>query len=606
MKKSIADFPELVEQFHYELNGTIQPQDISYGSKKKIWWQCPSNPKHVYDMPPNSRTGNARAGCPYCSGKRTLPEESLEVTHDTIAKEWDRNKNIKLSPSQVSYGSGKKVWWLCSKNHSYQARISDRTLHNSGCPYCAGKIATSETSLSTLYPEVAVNWHPTKNGDLTPDKVTSRSSKKVWFTCPKSQLHDYQAKIADTTDEKKVGCPYCSGVQVAPDTSLEFKFPYISKEWHPSKNGKLTPDKVTSGSNKKIWWLCEKGHEYSMPPHERTYFNRGCNQCSKFGSSQETRIYCELRHFFPDTKFRHKISGFEIDMFIPSISVGVEYDGAFYHQDRVESDLSKNTAMNGSDIQLVRVRESPLPKILDWDVVTPQRELTKKDLDNLFSFFGRINPKLKQLVADYHSKEEFINDEEYSIYMSYFPSPFPENSLAETHPHVAIQWDSQKNSPLTPYNFTHGSKHKVFWICDKGHSHKTTIGSKVSHFGSESKGCAYCSGRRTTQKKSLAKMYPELAQEWHPYKNDPLTPENVSTGSNRVVWWQCPVHPEIEWKGRIQTRVRGYERCQKCAPSQRNSIDPNKVRELLKLGLSQKAVAKEMGISTASVARLSK
>ena len=59
MKKFIADFPELVEQFHYELNGTIQPQDISYGSKKKIWWQCPSNPKHVYDMPPNIRTVTA-------------------------------------------------------------------------------------------------------------------------------------------------------------------------------------------------------------------------------------------------------------------------------------------------------------------------------------------------------------------------------------------------------------------------------------------------------------------------------------------------------------------------------------------------------------------
>ena len=604
MKRSIANFPELVGQFHTDLNGNTQPNEISHGSKKKIWWQCPSNPKHVYDMSPNDRTGKSKAGCPYCSGRRTLPEDSLEATHNSILREWDHIKNIKISPSEVRYGSGKKVWWTCSKNHSYQARISDRTLKGSGCPYCSGKIATTETSLSALYPEVAINWHPTKNGNLRPDKVTSRSDKKAWFTCPNSSLHDYQARIADTTDKKKVGCPYCSGVKVAPDTSLAFKFPRISKEWHPFKNGKLTPEKITSGSNKMVWWLCEKGHEYKMQPHTRTYLNRGCNQCSKFGSSQETRIYCELKYLFPDIKFRHKISGFEVDLYIPSIFIAVEYDGAFYHQDRSESDCAKNSNIEKLGIQLIRIRESPLPKISDWDVVTSKRELTKPDLDNLLSSFGFISPKLTQIVEDYHSRTEFINNEEYSIYLSYFPSPFPENSLAETHPHVASQWDDEKNSPLTPYNFTYGSGYKAFWVCDEGHVHQTTINSKVSHFKSASKGCAYCSGGQPTQQNSLASMYPELSKEWHPHKNKPLTPGNVSVGSDRIVWWQCPVHPDVEWEGRIRVRARGFQRCQKCAPRQRNSIDPDKVRNLSKQGVKAKAIAEALGISIASVNRL--
>lgn len=102
----------------------------------------------------------------------------------------------------------------------------------------------------------------------------------------------------------------------------------------------------------------------------------------------------------------------------------------------------------------------------------------------------------------------------------------------------------------------------------------------------------------------MANRCPELAQEWHPYKNDPLTPDDVSSGSNRVVWWQCAKHPETEWEGRIRTRVRGFERCQKCSPSQRDSIDPNKVKELLGLGFKQKEVAEKLGISVASVQRL--
>lgn len=603
MKKTLAHYPDLVSQFHSELNGDLKPSEISFGSKKQVWWQCPSNPKHVYDMPPNYRTGKAKSGCPYCSGRRTLPEESLLATHYEIALEWDNEKNEHLTPSSLRYGSGKKVWWKCPKNHSYEARISDRTIHSSGCPYCSGKLVTPETSFAYLYPEIAAHWHPVKNGKLRPENVRSKSGKKVWFICPESNLHAYQARIADKTDSKKVGCPYCAGVQVAPDTSLEFKFPEISKEWHPTKNGKLTPDKVTSGSNKKIWWLCERGHEYQMQAFQRTHDNRGCNQCSKYGSSQETRIYCELKYQFPDVKFRHKISGFELDIFIPSIGIAVEYDGAFYHQSRYASDLSKNNAMRDAHIHLVRVREKPLDKISDLDVITPQRELRKTDLNALFHSFANLNSKVADVVSNYVACERFVNEEEYLIYMSYFPSPFPENSLAETHPKIAMQWDIEKNNPLTPYNFTHGSKHKAYWICENNHSHYVTINSKVTHFASNSQGCSYCSGRKTIKKKSLANRYPNLAKEWHPFRNAPLTPEDVSPSSDRIVWWQCNVHPKMEWEGRIRTRVRGYERCQICSPSSKMKY-VTQIKQLLMQGFNEEETAEKLGMSIAMVNRL--
>ena len=36
-------------------------------------------------------------------------------------------------------------------------------------------------------------------------------------------------------------------------------YPDLVKEWHPTKNGDLTPNDFTHGSGKKVWWLCPKG-----------------------------------------------------------------------------------------------------------------------------------------------------------------------------------------------------------------------------------------------------------------------------------------------------------------------------------------------------------
>jgi hypothetical protein len=64
-------------------------------------------------------------------------------------------------------------------------------------------------------------------------------------------------------------------------------FPNISKEWHPTKNGDLTPKDVTSGTTKKIWWLCPKGHSYESVVGYRTTRNWGCPYCSGRKKSEE-------------------------------------------------------------------------------------------------------------------------------------------------------------------------------------------------------------------------------------------------------------------------------------------------------------------------------
>ena len=79
------------------------------------------------------------------------------------------------------------------------------------------------------YPHLVKEWHPTKNGELTPNEVTHGSSKKVWWLCSKG--HSYDSAISNRAKEKKpTGCPYCSRNKVGEDNNLLYLFPELAKE----------------------------------------------------------------------------------------------------------------------------------------------------------------------------------------------------------------------------------------------------------------------------------------------------------------------------------------------------------------------------------------
>ncbi|MFX0051409.1 MAG: zinc-ribbon domain-containing protein [Candidatus Hermodarchaeota archaeon] len=75
----------------------------------------------------------------------------------------------------------KKVWWKCPKdpNHEWRTSITGRTGYGTGCPYCAGRKVSSSNSLSYKFPEIAKEWHPTKNDELTPANIVAGSRMKV-------------------------------------------------------------------------------------------------------------------------------------------------------------------------------------------------------------------------------------------------------------------------------------------------------------------------------------------------------------------------------------------------------------------------------------------
>ncbi len=196
-----------------------------------------------------------------------------------LLDEWDAEKNGELTPRDIPAWSKQHVWWRCEKGHSWQAAVNLR-IRSRGCPVCDGKIVIpGENDLASAFPELVNQWHPTKNLPLTPESVTPYSNRKVWWVCEKG--HEWQTMVLHRTKVGS-GCPYCSGKKVmAGFNDLAAAAPEIAAQWHPTLNGDLTPQMVTAGSHKKVWWRCDAGHEWQAAVFNRTGAKSGCPICAR-------------------------------------------------------------------------------------------------------------------------------------------------------------------------------------------------------------------------------------------------------------------------------------------------------------------------------------
>lgn len=499
--------------------------------------------------------------------KKASPTNNLKFLYPEIAKEFHPTKNGSINPENLMPGSNfRKYWWICPKNvdHVYDTTILHRTRRNQSCPFCSGKRPSKENNIKTLFPELIKEWHPIKNGNLKPEEVVKGSHKIIWWICKKGHEWKTEAKTRTLAGNN---CPFCANQMVGRDNNLKFLYPEIAKEWHPIKNGKIQPEDIVSGSNKKFWWLCPRGHSYQTTVTQRTVRKTNCSRCSNQTSKPEFRIVAELESIFKKVSSRHKFKKIEIDIFIEDINLGIEYDGAYHHKKKYALDSQKNIFLKNNLIKLIRVRRAPLNKLNEHDIIVYQDELKKKDLDNLItSIYDLCNSEQKILIKNYLKYKKFINEESYKKYLSYFPGPIPSKSLAVVDPQLAKQWDYKKNYPLEPESFYPKSSEKVWWICEKGHSWKASIVNR-SRPRKTLLGCPKCMGHHSTlliEDNNLQIKYPIVAQEWHPTKNGDLKPKQVAKASSKKVWWLCPNGHEYIMKVSSRTNQRRPQGCLKC------------------------------------------
>src|SRR5438876_11460425 len=111
-------------------------------------------------------------------------------------------------------------------------------------------VTLPKKSLAETHPHLADEWHPRKNGALSPDDVTAGSSRSVWWKCRKGDDHEWEACVSSRGAGS--GCSVCRGRTVVKSNCLLTVHPHLAAEWHPTEN-RTTPAEVYAYSTKEYW-----------------------------------------------------------------------------------------------------------------------------------------------------------------------------------------------------------------------------------------------------------------------------------------------------------------------------------------------------------------
>ena len=539
MSNLLKENSELMKEYNYAKNSDINLDVITVGSHKKIWWKCSLS--HEWMAAVKNRHNGS--GCPYCSNRKVLKgTNDLASTNPTVANEWNYEKNKGLLPTMISSGSNKKVWWKCSLGHEWQAVVVERAIRGTECPYCANqKVSVGFNDLATTNPTIASEWNYTRNQDLLPTMVPPGSQKRVWWKC--SLGHEWQETIVKRTI-RGYGCPICSGHKVlAGFNDLATICPDVVREWHPTKNADTTPCDVSPTSNRKVWWICRKGHEWQARIGDRTLKRAGCPICNQEIKTsfpeQAILFYCSK---LTSAESRNTDYGKEIDIYLPKYRTGIEHNGRYYHKDKQELDEKKIAFFAQKGIRIISVNESNKNTVSD-NTIEYRLSSNKESLN------WAIGELLERI--GFEKTDIDVERDASKIYEQYIIAE-KATSLATNNPVIANEWNYEKNGLLTPELVSNSSGKKVWWKCDQGHEWQATVNDRKKGFG-----CPYCAGRMVLQGyNDLETTHPNLALEWHPTKNGELSPTMVSHGSSRRVWWKCS--EGHEWKMEIAKRCNGY------------------------------------------------
>jgi len=547
------DKNHLLKEWYYSDNQGLGPKDYAPKSSKVVWWKC-SKCGNIWEAKIVKRS-DRNYGCPVCRKEKQKKAwmntklkkmGSLLKNRPEIAKEWHPTKNA-LIPDNVLSGSNKKVWWKCETcGHQWQAQIAKRTVRNQGCPVCGiekGKKAWMDAKIDKMGSLVdnakllVQEWHPTRNGDAIPDEYLSGSNKKVWWSC-KVCGHEWEAEIKSRVDG--AGCPKCGQIKgkktllknlIMKKGSLFFKNPNLASDWHPTKNGDLSPQDVMENTNKSVWWKCKKcGKEWQASISNR---NSGGGMCPK----------CHLD---------------DNDLLSQNPKLASQW-----HPTK-NGDLLPECVTQNSNRKVWWLGKCGH----EWQAVIASRNNGRNCPECLKEYKVSYPEKviffyLRKILYDYTVKENYKADwlqgKELDMYI-------PKYNLGVEYD--GSYWHNEVSKDIEKDELCYGASIDLIRIREE--KSPTYVGkNKTYHVKSESEDdlidaisfiIEYINEKYHTEyiattdisedriqiyellemnkkNSSLGVLYPQIASEWHPTKNGKILPEYVSAHSHRKVWW---------------------------------------------------------------------
>lgn len=453
-------------------------------------------------------------------------EKKYVIDNARLMAEWDWEKNDSiLAPDAITVGNSKlKVNWICSScNHRWPSTVYNRVHQNSGCPQCGNR------------------------------RISMKHKERLFN----------------------------------PSKSLSVLFPEIAAEWHPSRNGEVSVERIMPGCNDEVWWLCSTcGNEYPARVFNRTGCKYvGCPTCNKYmhTSFPEQAIFFYIHQIFPNSQNKYTDcfeNQMELDVFVPELNMGIEYDGSYWHSDKsIERNKKKYRLCQKAGLTLVRIKENyhryPIGND-DCDYGIYRENASDAGLaDTIVSLLSLLRGNIDIDV-------DIMRDR--SKIKSQYIISFKEKSLLARFPTLATEWHPSKNGTLKPEMIMPSSHDKVWWLCPKcGYEYPAAPSKRTRE---NPTGCPVCANRVIIPGiNDLATLRPDLTCEWHPSKNGNLKPTEIAPNYSKKVWWKCAACGH-EYPKTPNKRVSAGQGCTECS---KKSVAQNLHKKALRIGVNDLA-----------------
>ena len=414
------------------------------------------------------------------------------------------------------------------------------------------KLIPGENDFATIYSELAKDWDVELNGDHSPSDYLPMSRYVAHWKCSKCG-HRWSSSIAHRT--QGTGCPKCRQKEawkkrrdeaIKSRGSLLDLFPQLCLEWHPTKNGTKKPSDYLPGSEERIVWICtECGYEWTAPISRRAKRHSGCPRCaSERRTSFPEQAFCYYLSQVTETVSRFVEEKKEIDVYLPILKVGIEYDGIAFHEDCDGFEKDRFFANRG--VKIIHVKE-----------ISPRQQTRIENGVVLYSYKGSDYSNICEAIRlvfellGIPPVEMDIEKDRYKIREKYL-SLKKKNSIIAKRPELAGEWDYEGNGKTKPEYLSYSSAKIVKWICPKGHHYTARVYNRYKGVG-----CPVCAGKALVKGiNDLATLYPDLAEEWDYARNSPLKPDEVLGGGHKSFFWKCRVCGN-SWKAIVLNRIKG-------------------------------------------------
>lgn len=568
--------PQLADEWDYEKNNGIRPDEITAGSGKEFFWKCKSN--HSFKKSVAMRS--AGSGCPICAGRQVQKGvNDLCTTRPDLVLEWNYEKNGDLRPEMVSAGMRKTVWWKCSKcGNEWERALRERS-RSPKCPKCytpTRNIATH--NLQIVNPALAKEWDYDKNMNcgFTPHTINAGSEKKVWWKCIYG--HSWQASVK--TRNKGIGCPVCSNKKlVIGINDLQTLYPELAKEWDIQKN-KKSPREVLAGGKKACFWKCSNGHEWRAQIYDRIKKRTQCPYClgrkatdgendlatlfpliasewdyelngekrpNEYTAHSKERVWwrCRKGHVWQAKITDRTTYLLGCPFCSKDRRTSFPEQAIYYYVKKYFNDAeNRNNSLNvEADILIESVKAVIKYDGYFWhkDRLDKDNEKDRRIIDSGYTAI-RVREKGLQETASaknvfyeykngqFESLEDAIVsvlkilgctsvdvdiNNDYSNILDLLVTSDKDKSIAKLYPELALDWDYIGNKDITPDMVTAKSRKKIKWKCHIcGYQWTTQVLSRINNAGNIRK-CPVCSGRLVqTGETDLMTISPEMVRFW--------------------------------------------------------------------------------------------